>query len=261
VTLACLRFEDLVLMALAIASVARQRVILLACGSFNPPTIMHLRMFELARDYLNTLGVYQVVGGVISPVHDAYGKKGLAPAKHRLEMLQLALKGNNWVKLSNWEADKNDHWSRTRQVLEYHQRSINCAVDSNSPSCPTTKEPWLPEDLDSGSSPVTCKLLCGADVLESFNTPGIWQPPDMDYIAKEHGIVAITRAGNNPYKSIHVCDPLFNNMRNIHVVTEWISNEISSTEVRRAFRRNLSIRYVVPDAVTEYMEKHNLYRE
>ena len=28
-----------------------QRVIFLACGSFNPPTNMHLRLFELAKDH------------------------------------------------------------------------------------------------------------------------------------------------------------------------------------------------------------------
>ncbi len=27
-------------------------MVLLSCGSFNPPTIMHLRMFELAADAL-----------------------------------------------------------------------------------------------------------------------------------------------------------------------------------------------------------------
>lgn len=31
-------------------------VILLSCGSFNPITNMHLRMFELARDYLEDTG-------------------------------------------------------------------------------------------------------------------------------------------------------------------------------------------------------------
>lgn len=32
-------------------------VVLLACGSFNPITNMHLRMFELARDYLEDTGM------------------------------------------------------------------------------------------------------------------------------------------------------------------------------------------------------------
>lgn len=30
---------------------------------------------ELARDYLNKSGRYKVVGGLISPVNDAYSKK------------------------------------------------------------------------------------------------------------------------------------------------------------------------------------------
>ena len=33
------------------AASSAQRVIFLACGSFNPPTNMHLRLFELARDH------------------------------------------------------------------------------------------------------------------------------------------------------------------------------------------------------------------
>ncbi|KAK7842283.1 nicotinamide/nicotinic acid mononucleotide adenylyltransferase [Quercus suber] len=49
-------------------------VVLVANGSFNPPTYMHLRMFELARDALNAEG-YCVIGGYMSPVNDAYKKR------------------------------------------------------------------------------------------------------------------------------------------------------------------------------------------
>ncbi|XP_078522401.1 nicotinamide/nicotinic acid mononucleotide adenylyltransferase 1-like [Lissotriton helveticus] len=34
----------------------RTEVVLLACGSFNPITNMHLRLFELARDHLHATG-------------------------------------------------------------------------------------------------------------------------------------------------------------------------------------------------------------
>lgn len=34
----------------------KTEVVLLACGSFNPITNMHLRLFELAKDYLNATG-------------------------------------------------------------------------------------------------------------------------------------------------------------------------------------------------------------
>ncbi|KAF2947605.1 hypothetical protein DAI22_02g381400 [Oryza sativa Japonica Group] len=48
--------------------------VLVATGSFNPPTYMHLRMFELAKDELQQRG-YSVLGGYMSPVNDAYKKK------------------------------------------------------------------------------------------------------------------------------------------------------------------------------------------
>lgn len=38
---------------------------------------------EIARDYINSLGHGTVVGGLASPVHDAYGKKDLVAAHHR----------------------------------------------------------------------------------------------------------------------------------------------------------------------------------
>ncbi|XP_010252780.1 PREDICTED: nicotinamide/nicotinic acid mononucleotide adenylyltransferase isoform X2 [Nelumbo nucifera] len=57
-------------------SVTKDRiyVVLVSTGSFNPPTYMHLRMFELARDALNSEG-YCVIGGYMSPVNDTYKKR------------------------------------------------------------------------------------------------------------------------------------------------------------------------------------------
>lgn len=63
------------------------RVALLACGCYNPPTIMHLRMFESARDFLESRFGCKVVEGILSPVADYFGKPDLLPAKHRLEFL------------------------------------------------------------------------------------------------------------------------------------------------------------------------------
>lgn len=41
----------------------KTEVVLLACGSFNPITNMHLRLFELAKDYLHEtgrMGIYAI---------------------------------------------------------------------------------------------------------------------------------------------------------------------------------------------------------
>jgi hypothetical protein len=53
-----------------------------ACGSFSPVTYMHLRMFEMAMDHSPQKN-FEIVGGYLSPVGDAYKKRGLASAKHR----------------------------------------------------------------------------------------------------------------------------------------------------------------------------------
>ena len=58
----------------------RTPVVLLACGSYSPPTIMHTRIFETARDFLHidqAAKNIQIVGGFMSPVHALYGKKSL----------------------------------------------------------------------------------------------------------------------------------------------------------------------------------------
>lgn len=47
-------------------------LVLVACGSFSPPTFLHLRMAEQARDYAHLNSDFEVVGGFLSPVGDAY---------------------------------------------------------------------------------------------------------------------------------------------------------------------------------------------
>ncbi|GFR44446.1 hypothetical protein Agub_g5657, partial [Astrephomene gubernaculifera] len=64
-------------------------VVLVSCGSFNPPTVLHLRMVDLAAEELMRRG-YDVWGAYLSPVADAYGKSGLAPAADRVTMCRLA---------------------------------------------------------------------------------------------------------------------------------------------------------------------------
>nr|XP_012329137.1 nicotinamide/nicotinic acid mononucleotide adenylyltransferase 1 [Aotus nancymaae] len=44
---------DQQLQVLTMENSEKTEVVLLACGSFNPITNMHLRLFELAKDYLN----------------------------------------------------------------------------------------------------------------------------------------------------------------------------------------------------------------
>lgn len=125
-------------------------------------------------------GTHKVVGGIISPTHDSYGKKGLAPSLDRCAMVKLALQSSSWIRLSDWEVHQ-PQWVRTQAVLQYHQNFMNNIV--NSPG--GDKEQygvlpgWLPQGLRDRGDPVRLKLLCGADLLESFAVPGLWANEDV----------------------------------------------------------------------------------
>ncbi|XP_014392958.1 PREDICTED: nicotinamide/nicotinic acid mononucleotide adenylyltransferase 3 isoform X2 [Myotis brandtii] len=98
-------------------------VVLLACGSFNPITNMHLRLFEVARDHLHQTGMYQVIGGIISPVSDNYRKKDLAAAHHRVAMVRLALQTSDWIRVDPWESEQ-AQWTETVKVLRHHHSEL-----------------------------------------------------------------------------------------------------------------------------------------
>jgi nicotinamide mononucleotide adenylyltransferase len=48
---------------------------------------------------------------------------------------------------------------------------------------------------------------------------------------------------------------------NIHLISQLIQNDVSSTKVRLFLRRGLSVRYLLPAVVVQYIEDNGLYLE
>lgn len=63
----------------------RTPLVLVACGSFSPVTVLHLEMFELAQRHIENTD-FEIVGNYMSPCSDTYGKSSLVPVHHRIEM-------------------------------------------------------------------------------------------------------------------------------------------------------------------------------
>ncbi|XP_020210186.1 nicotinamide/nicotinic acid mononucleotide adenylyltransferase isoform X1 [Cajanus cajan] len=213
-------------------------VVLVATGSFNPPTFMHLRMFELARDALNSDG-YCVIGGYMSPVNDAYKKKSLISAEHRIRLCHLACKSSDFVMVDPWEASQSTY-QRTLTVLSRVHNSV----------CET--------GLVSRES-LKVMLLCGSDLLHSFGIPGFWIPDQVNSICRDYGVVCIRREGQDVEKTISKDEILKQNQDNIKVVDEVVPNQISSTRVRGCIARGLSIKYLTADEVIHYIREQQLY--
>jgi nicotinamide mononucleotide adenylyltransferase len=47
---------------------------------------------------------------------------------------------------------------------------------------------------------------------------------------------------------------------NIHVIQQLIANDISSTSIRQLIRQGMSVHYLLPACVIEYIRAHGLYR-
>ncbi|KAK2885481.1 hypothetical protein QQF64_021146 [Cirrhinus molitorella] len=247
----------------------KTKVVLLACGSFNPITNMHLRMFELARDHLEDTGRYRVVKGIISPVGDSYKKKGLIEARHRLEMARLATQNSDWITVDDWESQQPE-WVETAKVVRHHHAELISSENNNDDvdtvRCGKRRKLEKNKNIcqsssynKTGADSPNLNLLCGADVLESFSVPNLWKPEDIEEIVGRYGVACITRCGSDPEKFINQSDVLYKHRKNIHVIREWVTNEISATHVRRALRRRQSVRYLLPDPVVSYIDERSLY--
>ncbi|XP_020035751.1 nicotinamide/nicotinic acid mononucleotide adenylyltransferase 3 isoform X2 [Castor canadensis] len=230
---------------------SRIPVVLLACGSFNPITNMHLRLFEVARDHLHQTGMYQVIQGIISPVNDKYGKKDLVASHHRVAMARLALQTSDWIRVDPWESEQ-AQWMETVKVLRHHHSEL-------------LRSPLPVEGTDRGqalsvpAAALELKLLCGADVLKTFQTPNLWEDAHIQEIVERFGLVCVSRAGHDPKGYILDSPILQQYQHNIHLVREPVQNEISATYIRRALGQGQSVKYLLPDAVIAYIKDNSLY--
>ncbi|EJF57257.1 Nucleotidylyl transferase [Dichomitus squalens] len=224
----------------------KQPVVLVACGSFSPVTYLHLRMFEMAKDYVRQNTDWEIVGGYLSPVSDQYKKPGLLNAQHRVTMCNLAADlTSTWLMVDPWEAFQS--YQRTAVVLDHFDYEIN------------TRLGGIP--LADGSltkKPARIMLLAGSDLIATMSEPGVWSEPDLDHILGRYGVLIIERAGADMDQAI---DALSRWRHNIHLIHQLVQNDVSSTKVRLFLRRGLSVRYLLPSPVVDYIEQHGLYMD
>uniref|UniRef100_A0A0R3RR24 Nicotinamide-nucleotide adenylyltransferase n=1 Tax=Elaeophora elaphi TaxID=1147741 RepID=A0A0R3RR24_9BILA len=245
------------------------RVALLACGCYNPPTIMHLRMFESARDFLEVRYGCEVVEGILSPVADYFGKADLLPATHRqlsminivakkltrffllmpryfrYKMSELAVKSSTWIRADQWECSQ-QQWTKTLLVLVHFKQVLDRKYNND--------------------TRLRLMLLCGGDVVDSFKrltTEGdyLWDPEDIGAIIRDFGLVVLSRQNSEPMKTLSQLGYNGQSLANVFVFEDTaLPNDISSTRLRAAVRRGESIKYCTVDSVVDYIKKHQLYR-
>ncbi|KAB5566496.1 putative nicotinamide mononucleotide adenylyltransferase [Coniochaeta sp. 2T2.1] len=218
---------------------------LVACGSFSPVTFLHLRMFEMASDFVRFNTEFEVIGGWLSPVSDAYKKVGLAAGHHRVTMCAAAVEHSSWLMVDPFEtavrnSDGEPVYVPTARVLDHFDHQINEVLGG----------------VD-GKRVKIC-LLAGSDLIQTMSTPNLWSPTDLDIILGQYGAFIIERSGTDIEEALASLRQYENN---IWVISQVIQNDVSSTKVRLFLKKDLSVRYLIPDPVVAYIEEHGLFQD
>jgi len=220
----------------------KQPIVLVACGSFSPVTYLHLRMFEMAKDFVRQNTDFEIIGGYLSPVSDMYKKPGLLNAHHRVGMCTLAAEQtSSWLMIDSWEAFQN--YQRTAVVLDHFDYEVNTVLGGV-------------QTEDGEHRDVRVMLLAGSDLISTMSEPGVWSTDDLDHILGQYGTFIIERAGSGMDQAT---DNLARWKNNIYLIPQLIQNDVSSTKVRLFLKRGLSVRYLLPMAVVDYIEENGLY--
>ncbi|KAI1718950.1 cytidylyltransferase-like domain-containing protein [Ditylenchus destructor] len=224
-------------------NMSQKQIVLLACGAFNPITRWHIKMFDLGRNALLRKWNCQVVEGVLSPAADAFGKKELASATHRLKMIELATETSSWIRGDAYESSLKE-WSRTLNVLRHHQTELNRTHGQNA----------------------HVMLLCGADLIDTFsrildNGQPLWTPEHVEEIIRDFGIVAINRIGATAMETLSKLKLRLSpeQMSNVILVDDFEKEDVSSTMVRQRVKQGQPITDLTFEKVVNYIRDNHLY--
>ncbi len=198
-------------------------MVVLFGGSFDPVHVGHI---ILARDVKEHFGLKKVI---FIPTNLAPFKSGHhAPPQERLNMLKLAIQGEEDFEVSD---------------IEIKRGEVSYTVDTL-------------ESLK-GSLKEKAYFLLGADSFLQFHK---WKNPRR--ITEIVNLIVVDRERLAPSITEYVKDklPWLEPNSNLFIY-RGRRIDISSTEIRERIRKGLSVRYMVPDSVQEYILKKGLYRE
>jgi len=203
-------------------------------GTFDPIHIGHLRS---AVDIKQALGLDELrLIPCHIPPHKDYA---VTPAKHRLAMANVAV--------------------AEQPGLLVDDREIN----REGPSYTVDTLSQLREELGEGASII---LIMGTDAFERLDSWRDWQRlGDLAHIVvlerpEQSMILSPTLTAYYAQRKTEDVTLLRNKPAGSILLTKQTQLPISATMIRQAIQAGQSIRYLVPDSVWQYIDKHELYQ-
>ena len=191
-------------------------------GTFDPIHLGHLIVAEAVRTGMGFDSVCFIPAG-----RPRLRRPPIASGRHRLAMVQLAVESNPLFSVSTVEIERPGETYTVDTLEELRQGTASA------------------DDLF---------FIMGVDSLRAFH---LWREPGR--ILELATVVVVKRPGY----SATVPDELRSLVPDAAARLLWASApqiEISGVELRRRVAQGLSIRYLVPEKVAQYIEAHALYQ-
>lgn len=159
-------------------------------------------------------------------------------------MCELAVETSSWLMVDPWEALQTNYMP-TAKVLDHVDYEINTVLGGV-------------EGADGVRKPVRIALLAGADLIQTMSSPGVWSQEDLDHILGRYGTFIVERSGTDIDSAL---EALSRYKDNVFVIEQLVKNDVSSTKIRMFLRREMSVQYLMPASVIEYIEENGLYED
>lgn len=192
-------------------------------GTFDPVHTGHMVVADVVKD---ELGLTEVV---FVPAGEPWLKAGASvlSAKHRLNMVRLAIAGKSYFKASTMEIERKGPTYSVDTMAEM-RREINN------------------DELF---------FIIGWDNL--MELPRWHQPERLISLCR---LVAVPRAGS-PVPDLASIEATIPGISQRVIMLDKPQIDISASVIRERVRQGLSISHLAPEAVEKYIKEHGLYRE
>lgn len=190
-------------------------------GTFDPPHYAHLYLAEFACDALALSKVLFVPAG--TPPH----KSARSDVQHRLAMLELAIRGNPTFHLSRVDLDRPAPHYSVDMVALLRQQYPDAHFE----------------------------FIIGGD---SFRDLPTWRTP-LDIVADRTRFVVVPRPGTEAHMRPDLHDKVYPGLSDKVLILPTRLLNMASTDIAAELRAGHTVRYLLPDAVLDYIEQHHLY--
>lgn len=192
-------------------------------GTFDPIHNGHLVLAEQVRTRFQMDKIIFIPSG--NPPH----KQSMADKDHRYNMTKLAIEDNEFFEISTIELDQ-DHKTYTIDTVKRMKAEYGDNTE--------------------------VYFITGADAIIDLPT---WK--DFDELVTICKFIGSTRPGIEDKELSEKIDSLVRDHQANITITQVPALAISSTDIRRRVKYNLSIKYLLPAKTEAYIYEHELYSD